>query len=221
MDSANVRTPEAGSLGASLEYLEKRIDDVRKGRIDLEVKLDYSVDHPVGALAQAIKDMLEELRAARDAREVQEHELEVRIRTIREQQAAIMELSTPVIEVWKGVLTLPIVGTVDAERATSMTAGLLEAVVRVSAELAIIDVTGMSGVGADVCDHILRMARCVRLLGAECNISGMRPEVARTIVETGSEIGELRSYPTLHAALKYHVRGARGRLPVKARNGAR
>jgi rsbT co-antagonist protein RsbR len=98
-----------------------------------------------------------------------------------------------------------------------MTMSLLEQVVRKRASLAIIDLTGMRGVGGEVIDHIVRMARCVKLLGASCGVSGVRPEVARAVIELGSELGDVRSYPTLRAALTDYVGGL---LKSKRRSSA-
>jgi rsbT co-antagonist protein RsbR len=201
---------ESGSIGRALASLEAAVVDVGRGKLDAEVQVDLPDDHPIGALALALNEMIEALRVSRGERMRQEHELETRVRTIVEQRAAIAELSSPVIEVWQGVLTLPVVGTVDGERATAMTSGLLDQVLRSQAKLVIIDLTGMHGATVEVCDHLVRMARCVRLLGSECALSGMRPEVARTLAELGSDLGELRSFPTLRAALAHKVRGRRG-----------
>jgi rsbT co-antagonist protein RsbR len=194
-------------IAAALEVLEAAVGDVGRGQLDTEVHVDLPEDHPVGALALALTEMIDALRTSRSARRNQEHELETQVRTIEAQRAAIAELSSPVIEIWDGVLTLPIVGAVDTERATVVTSNLLDAVGRSRTRLVIIDVTGMHGVGADVCDHLVRMARCVRLLGSECAISGMRADVARTLVGLGADISELHSFPTLRAALTNHVRG--------------
>ncbi len=201
-------------LQVAIERLESRIHAIRRGGFDTTVSVDFPDDHPLGALATAINEMTEALRASRQARAAQEHELEIRIRTIDAQRAAIAELSSPVIEVWHGVLTLPIVGRLDTERASTMTSGLLETVVRAGAALVIIDVTGMNSADAEACDHLVRMARCVKLLGSECAISGMGPRVARTFVEVGSDLAELQSYPTLRAALTARVRG---RVPISKR----
>ena len=202
-----IDTHDAGSLQGALRRLEAGISAVRAGDLETSVELEFAADHPLGALAQAINEMTVALGAAKVARLLQESELEERLLTIQQQNAAIQELSSPVIEVWPGVLTLPVMGYIDAERATNMTTSLLEQVVRRRASLAIIDMTGMNGVGAEVLDHIMRMARCVKLLGAGCGVSGVRPEVARMIVELGSELGEVRSYPTLRVALMAHIGG--------------
>ncbi|MBC7171434.1 MAG: STAS domain-containing protein, partial [Polyangiaceae bacterium] len=195
--------------------LEENIASVSRGETDIEVGLEFPLDHPVGALEQAIAETIAALAESKRQRARQELELETRIRMIRDQQSAILELSSPVIEVWRGILTLPIVGVVDADRATAMTSNLLDAVTRTDASLAIIDLTGVHGVAADVCDHILRMTRCVQLIGSQCALSGMRPEVARTIAELGYDLGQVKSYPTLRSALTHHVR-----TKLRARHGA-
>jgi rsbT co-antagonist protein RsbR len=200
-----------GDLAGALSALEEVVGSVGRGRLDVAVQIDFSEDHPIGALATALNEMIDSLRTSRAERQSQEAELETRLRTIEDQRAAIAELSSPVIEVWQGVLTLPVVGAVDTERATMMTSGLLDQVLRARAKLVIIDLTGMHGASAEICDHLVRMARCVRLLGSECAVSGMRADVARTLAELGSDIGELHSFPTLRAALAHHVQAGFGR----------
>jgi rsbT co-antagonist protein RsbR len=172
------------------------------GDIERNVETSFPVDHPVGALAAAINDVSSALKTSRTERELYESELENRILIIERQRQAIAELSTPVIEVWTGVLTLPVVGTVDSERASKMTIELLNAVVARNVSLVILDVTGMDVVDTSVADHFLRMARAVRLLGADCVLSGVRPAVASTIVSMGLDVGELKSFSTLRAALQ-------------------
>jgi rsbT co-antagonist protein RsbR len=206
MEASTSSGTDLARIQGVVARLEANLASVRLGALDVHVEREFPDEHPLGALASAIAETVVALRGSKAEREQQELELELRIRTIRDQQAAILELSSPVIEVWRGVLTLPIVGTLDAARAATMTSNLLEAVSRKDARLAIIDVTGMHNVGADVCDHILRMGRCVALIGARCALSGMRPEVATTIVELGADLGQLQSFPTLSAALTGYVR---------------
>jgi len=188
-----------------LLQLEQAIEAVGRGELATRVVVDLDDTHPMGALATAINEMCDALERSQAARIEQESELQRRIETIQLQREAIVELSTPVIEVWKGVLTLPVLGAVDAERSTRMTRELLEAVTAVKARLAIIDVTGMESATVEVCDHLLRMARCVELLGARCALSGMRPQVARALVEAGSDMSEIQSFPNLRAALAAYV----------------
>jgi rsbT co-antagonist protein RsbR len=202
------------SITEAIATLERAIDAIRRGAVEQTVVVPFDGDHPVGALAEAVNDMASALRQTLAQRHAHEKELETRLSMIEQQRAAIAELSSPVIEVWQGVLTLPVIGPVDPERATAMTATLLDAVSRVRADFVIVDVTGMHGVGPDVTDHLIRLVRCVALLGSRCAISGMRPDVARGLVELGSDTAELKSFPTFRAALASHVIGQSSR-PAK------
>lgn len=195
----------------AIETIERAIDAIRRGAVDQTVVVPFDADHPIGALAEAVNDMASALRQTLAQRHAHETELETRLSMIERQRAAIAELSSPVIEVWQGVLTLPVIGPVDSERATAMTATLLDAVARVRADFVIVDVTGMHGASAEVTDHLIRLVRCVALLGSRCAISGMRPDVARGLVELGSDTSELRSFPTFRAALAWHVTGQTSR----------
>lgn len=185
--------------------IERAIDAIRRGAVEQEVEVPFDADHPIGALAEAVNDMAAALRQTLAVRHANEQELEHRLSMIERQRAAIAELSSPVIEVWQGVLTLPVIGPVDPERATAMTSTLLDAVARVRADFVIVDVTGMHGVGAEVTDHLIRLVRCVGLLGSRCAISGMRADVARGLVELGTDTAELKSFPTFRAALASFV----------------
>src|SRR6185436_9208742 len=104
---------------------------------------------------------------ARQRAEAANRELEAKLETIEMQQAAIRELSTPIIEVWTGVLCLPVVGVVDSQRSAEMTETLLEMIVTKQARTAIVDITGIDVIDTKTADHFIKMARAVRLLGAE------------------------------------------------------
>src|SRR5690606_9897340 len=151
--------------------LEAKIEAVHRGDFSVASELGLPEDHALSLLGASIVDMATALSEAKARREQQEQRLERQLYVIQSQAAAIAELSCPVIEVWGGVLTLPIVGTMSSERATSMTRNLLEVVARLDTELVIVDLTGVHDLGTEGCDHILRMARCVGLLGSRCAIS--------------------------------------------------
>jgi len=208
----------SADLTAAIHDLEHAIQAIGRGELGTRVTVSFGEDHPMGAMATAINEMCDALMKSRRARIDQEEELQRRIGTIQAQREAIVELSTPVIEVWQGVLTLPVLGMVDAERSTRMTRELLEAVSSVKAKLAIIDVTGMDAATVEVCDHLLRMARCVELLGARCALSGMRPQVARALVEAGSDLSEVASFPNLRAALAAYVAAKDGAITSRRRS---
>jgi len=107
---------------------------------------------------------------------------------IRRQQEELLELSTPVIQLWDGVLALPLIGTLDSARTQTVMESLLERIVSSSAEVAIIDITGVPTVDTLVAQHLIKTVSAARLMGADCIISGIRPQIAQTIVHLGLEL---------------------------------
>jgi rsbT co-antagonist protein RsbR len=107
---------------------------------------------------------------------------------IRRQQEEISELSTPVIKLWDGVLALPLIGTLDSQRTQVVMENLLEAIVQQGAEIAIIDITGVPTVDTLTAQHLLKTVAAARLMGADCIISGIRPQIAQTMVHLGVEL---------------------------------
>jgi rsbT co-antagonist protein RsbR len=124
-----------------------------------------------------------------------------RERIIADQAAAMLELSTPVIRLWDGIIAVPLVGTLDSARTQLVMERLLESLVTTGAEHAVLDITGVSTVDTEVAQHLLKTVSAVRLLGAECIISGIRPQVAQTIVALGIEFGDIATKATLADAL--------------------
>jgi rsbT co-antagonist protein RsbR len=113
------------------------------------------------------------------------------------QQQEMLELSTPVVELWEGILALPLIGTLDSNRTQVVMESLLERVVETSAEIAIIDITGVPTVDTLVAQHLLKTVAAARLMGADCMISGIRPQIAQTIVHLGVELGNVSTKATL------------------------
>lgn len=107
---------------------------------------------------------------------------------IRRQQEELLELSTPVIQLWDGVLALPLIGTLDSARTQTVMESLLERIVTSGAEVAIIDITGVPTVDTLVAQHLIKTVSAARLMGADCIISGIRPQIAQTIVHLGLEL---------------------------------
>ena len=146
-----------------------------------------------------------EIAEAREKIDVQRDtidSLEAARQEIEAQKATIQALSTPVIEVWDGILTLPLLGHFTAERASAMTSELLEAVVRTRARYAIIDLTGIAVIDTHTGDHILRIVSAVGLLGAVGVLVGIQPGIAEMLVGLGVELGRVRVYQNLRQALK-------------------
>ena len=119
---------------------------------------------------------------------------------ILSQQRTMLELSTPVVELWKGILALPLIGTLDSERTQLVMESLLTRIVETGASIAIIDITGVPTVDTLVAQHLLKTVAAARLMGADCLISGIRPQIAQTIVHLGVELGDVTTKATLAGA---------------------
>ena len=116
---------------------------------------------------------------------------------ISRQQQEMMELSTPVVQLWDNVLALPLIGTLDSERTQVVMENLLEKVVETGAKIAIIDITGVPTVDTLVAQHLLKTVAAARLMGADCIISGIRPQIAQTIVHLGINLADIITKATL------------------------
>lgn len=121
---------------------------------------------------------------------------------IARQQQEMMELSTPVIQIWDGVLALPLIGTLDSGRTQVVMENLLQQIVQTSSTIAIIDITGVPTVDTLVAQYLLKTIAAARLMGADCIISGVRPQIAQTIVHLGVELGDVSTRATLADAFR-------------------
>lgn len=121
---------------------------------------------------------------------------------IARQQQEILELSTPVVKLWQGVLALPLIGTLDSARTQVVMESLLEQIVATGSEIAIIDITGVPTVDTLVAQHLLKTVAAAKLMGAECIISGIRPQIAQAIVHLGVELGGVVTKASLADALR-------------------
>src|ERR1700731_3390732 len=119
---------------------------------------------------------------------------------IARQQEELMELSTPVVKLWEGILALPIIGSLDSARTQVVMESLLQAVVQTNSRVAIIDITGVPTVDTLVAQHLLKTITAARLMGADCIISGVRPQIAQTIVHLGINLLDVTTKSTLAAA---------------------
>jgi rsbT co-antagonist protein RsbR len=123
--------------------------------------------------------------------------LQSRESIISRQQQELMELSTPVVQLWDNVVALPLIGTLDSERTQVVMENLLEKVVETGAKIAIIDITGVPTVDTLVAQHLLKTVAAARLMGADCIISGIRPQIAQTIVHLGINLADIITKATL------------------------
>ncbi|QGZ41404.1 STAS domain-containing protein [Pseudoduganella flava] len=116
---------------------------------------------------------------------------------IMRQQQELLELSTPVVQLWKDVLALPLIGTLDSARTQVVMENLLQKIIETSASIAIIDITGVPTVDTLVAQHLLKTVAAARLMGADCIISGIRPQIAQTIVHLGVNLEDVITKATL------------------------
>ncbi|WP_296252560.1 STAS domain-containing protein [Pseudomonas sp. UBA4194] len=125
---------------------------------------------------------------------------------IKRQQEELLELSTPVVKLWEGVLALPMIGTLDSQRTQVVMESLLQRIVDTGSEIAIIDITGVPTVDTLVAQHLLKTVTAIRLMGADCIISGVRPQIAQTIVHLGLDLQGVVTKANLADALALALR---------------
>jgi rsbT co-antagonist protein RsbR len=125
---------------------------------------------------------------------------------IERQQQELLDLTTPVVKLWDSIVALPLIGTLDSERTQVVMESLLDSIVENEAAIAIIDITGVPTVDTLVAQHLLKTVAAARLMGAECIISGIRPQIAQTIVHLGVDLGDVVTKATLAEALKIALR---------------
>ena len=122
---------------------------------------------------------------------------------ISRQQQELLELSTPVTRLWEGILAVPLVGTLDSARTQIVMESLLEEIVRSGASIAVMDITGVPTVDTLVAQHLLKTVAAAKLMGAECVISGIRPQIAQTIVHLGVDLGDVVTKSSLADAFRH------------------
>jgi anti-anti-sigma factor len=164
----------------------------RTGRmIPVEVTISYFMHGDKERCTSVIRDITERKRTDE---------------ALRRNQAEIVALSAPILQVAKGVVALPIIGELDARRATQVMEALLEECVRAGAQFAILDLTGAKTIDSATAEHLMRIGQAVRLLGGSCALSGISPSTARTIIELGVEMKAFLTFATLRDALKHAMK---------------
>lgn len=196
-----------------LARAERVLMRVADGDFDVRIETDRFTEDALGSLEMGINFLVVDLRSIdranrekAEALALQQRELEEKLVTIAQQAASIRELSTPIIEVWDDILALPIVGKVDTQRSEEIMIALLGKVIASRSRCVIIDVTGMDLVDTQTADYLLRIARCVALVGAYCVLSGVSPAIAQTLVQLGVDLSRLRTLRSLKDGIKDCIR---------------
>jgi rsbT co-antagonist protein RsbR len=191
---------------ALIEIIRGNLNRIIEGRpVDL---VEVPRKDELGVVANLVKRVARELSRSRRRDRHARTEIDRRMKDIEEAHAqqerlleTILELSSPVLNVYDGVLLLPLIGAVDATRAEHMTRKLLERITKTGSPVVILDITGVPSLDGEVADLLLRAARAARLLGARTILSGVSPAVAKVAVELGVDLSSLTPSGDLKAAL--------------------
>jgi rsbT co-antagonist protein RsbR len=195
---------------ASVAAYDEALTEVKVRDEDGFGELEHVVALFIDELRTTAARRDEAMRAMTEARAVLEEKLD----TIRRQQVAIRDLSAPIIDLWEGILTLPIVGTVDSQRAVDITEKLLQRINETNAACVIIDLTGVDVVDTMTADHLIKLVKSARLLGTYCVVTGIGPEIARTLVDLGVELHELITLKRLREGLQACLTHLRDRKTI-------
>lgn len=199
----------AGELSAVLAELSR--GRARNGYTPGETALAvFSLKDAVYELLAGSEMMSEFITFSRTIDDLGLHTFETyaaaREQVIVQQAETMLDLSTPVVRLWDGIIAVPLVGTLDSARTQVVMEKMLETLVSTGAEYAVIDITGVPTVDTEVAQHLLKTVMAVRLMGADCAISGIRPQIAHTIVSLGIEFGDVPTKATLADALAFALR---------------
>lgn len=197
-------------LAMGLSECFQVLTEVKRGNLEARVgqKTVSSKDELMSNLATSINQAIASLAA--------------QMETVRKQQHAIHELSTPILQLWDDILVLPIIGVVDSRRSAEIMERLLAEIVARQSHYVILDLTGVELVDTRTADHFIKVIRAAELLGASCCLTGIRPAVAQTLVEIGVDLSSIATMRNLDEALKDCIRRKRqdrvGASPAKMFN---
>lgn len=210
MTSRALSEDELDEIRESVADALVALSNAALGDTAVQLEVDTHGSNPLSFLFSSINDLISTLGTEQEQSLAFRRELEDKLQTVEQQRAAIRSLSTPIIEVWSGVLCLPVVGVMDTARSAEMTSSLLRAVVDKGTQYAIIDITGIDVMDTRTVDHFIRMAKSIRLLGAECALTGLNPHIAQTVVHMGLDLSDIVTHRSLRDALYRYVAQAQG-----------
>ena len=198
-----------------IEERINRIEDVLASVAagDMDARIESETEDDLSGIEAAIDLLIDDLTDELKQREKMQKEVEDKLskiqeqqKTIFQQQADLLELSSPVSKVWDNVLILPVIGTLDSQRTQIMMENLLEKIVETGCTISILDITGVPTVDTQVANHLLKTVTSARLLGAECIISGISPAIAQTIVHLGIDLSTIKTKATLQDAMIFAMK---------------
>lgn len=196
---------EPGAIVAAVNDIADQMAAAVDGKFDFSVRTSSNAP-TLQKLTLMLNFLVDSTR--RNLREVREKndQLAAQLDTIEQQRRAIQELSTPILQLWEGVLVLPVIGFVDSARSQQMMERLLEEIVSRQARHVIIDVTGVAVMDTQTADYFTKIFNSVKLLGANCLLTGIRPAVAQTLVHIGVQLDQVTTRRNLQQGLQECLR---------------
>lgn len=196
-------TKTSSDFDSRLNRLEDALTLAASGDYDVDIEIDEKNIDALTAIETGVKVLITDLGTEVIESRKRAEELEEKLDLIEQQRKAIEELSTPIIKIWDQVLVLPLIGTLDTRRSQRLTESLLTDIAATQTRVAILDITGVPTVDSAVANHILKTVSAVKLLGADCVITGIRPDVAQTIVHLGVDLSDVETLSNLSEGLKW------------------
>jgi rsbT co-antagonist protein RsbR len=189
-------------------YMKRRLGTIfqavnsfSEGNFDVDLPVEDS-DDELDLISIGLNIMKAEFKKLEDMYVTELQQTKEKLAIIEQQKETISSLSTPIIQVWDGILSLPVIGIVDSKRATDMMDNLLTAIVETRTKYVIIDITGVDVVDTKTADYFIKMVKAVWLLGTKCYITGINPAIAQTLTHIGVDLTDVATMRTLQDALQ-------------------
>lgn len=196
---------DAATVLAAVNEVADQMTAAVHGTFDFTVRAESSAPE-IQKLSLMLNFLLDSTRRSLEEVRQKNQQLATQLETIEQQRRAIQELSTPILQLWEGILVLPVIGFVDSVRSQQMMERLLEGIVERQARHVIIDVTGVAVMDTQTADYFTKIFNSVRLLGAQCMLTGIRPAVAQTLVHIGVQLDQVTTRRNLQQGLQECLR---------------
>ena len=196
---------DAAAILAAVNEVADQMTAAVQGTFDFTVRTESSAPE-LQKLSLMLNFLLDSSRRSLEEVREKNQQLGNQLQTIEQQRRAIQELSTPILQLWEGILVLPVIGFVDSARSQQMMERLLEEIVQRQARHVIIDVTGVAVMDTQTADYFTKIFNSVRLLGAQCLLTGIRPAVAQTLVHIGVQLDQVTTRRNLQQGLQECLR---------------
>ncbi len=197
--------PDPATVLAAVNDVADQMTAAVSGTFDFSVRTESTAPE-VQKLSLMLNFLIDSTRRSLEEVRDKNQQLAAQLETIEQQRRAIQELSTPILQLWEGILVLPVIGFVDSARSQQMMERLLEEIVQRQARHVIIDVTGVAVMDTQTADYFTKIFNSVRLLGAQCLLTGIRPAVAQTLVHIGVQLDQVTTRRNLQQGLQECLR---------------